>query len=102
MIVLSIEITLVSHKTQSYHKSYLHFLLYPLFYKQSRHCFECAAVITEVFVTSKADLKLIQFFSDLDSSLVSGCQGSPVGHTMEVPNEKRTSAFSLARAKQSC
>ena len=102
MIVLAIEITVVSNKTQSYHKLYLHFLLYPLFYEQSKHCFEYTAVMIEVFITLNADLKLIQFFSDLDSSLVSGCQGSPVGHTMEVPNEKRTSAFSLARAKQSC
>lgn len=102
MIVLYIKITFVSDKTQSYHKLYLHFLLYPLLYKQSKHCFECTAAMVEVFITSNADLKLIQFFSDLDSSLVSGCQGSPVGHSMEVPNEKRTSAFSLARAKRSC
>lgn len=87
---------LVSNKTQSYHKLAAHFLLYPLFSKQSNHYFECTALMIEAFISPDTDLEVIQFFSDLDSSLVSGCQGSPVGHTVEVPNKKRTSAFSLA------
>lgn len=87
---------LVSDKTQSHHKLVAHFLLHPLCCKQSNHYFEYTALMIEAFISPHTDLEVIQFFSDLNSSLVSGCQGSPVGRTMEVPNKKRTSAFSLA------
>lgn len=60
MIVLPIKILLVSNKNWSYDQLYLHFLLYPLFYKQSKHCFECTAVMIETFITWNTDLKLIQ------------------------------------------
>lgn len=56
---------------------------------------ECTPVMIEAFISLNRDLKFIQFFSDLDSSLVSECQGSPAGHTMEVPNWKKEPAHSV-------